>query len=101
MKTQSKSTIATNLKKVREQTGYSVETLANLLDVDIELILKWEEGTEEPTLSMGLLLSKLYGVSVDDIFYNVEIDEGIPKEKKDDFRHNAWLNCLSNRSRCW
>lgn len=101
MRIQSINVIAEKLKKIRERAGYSMETLANLLNVDTELISKWEDGIEEPTLSKSLLLSKLYGVSVNDIFYDVDVDKEIPEEKQDDFQHNAWVNRISNRSCAW
>lgn len=101
MKEQSTCTIADNLKSMREDARYSVETLADLLDVDTELITKWEVGAEEPTLSQSLLLSKLYGVPVNDLFYNVKVEEYIPNEKKDDFKYNARVNQLLHRSYWW
>ncbi len=100
MKVKEKNTIAGKLKRIREKAGYSIETLADLLNLDIELISKWEDETEEPTLSQSLLLSKLYGVPVDDLFYNVDVDAIIPEEKQEHFQYSAWLNRLSNRSYC-
>lgn len=100
MSEQSKSIIAKNLKAMREYTDYSVEMLADLLDVDTELISEWEAGIEEPTLSQSLLLSKLYGVSMDDLFYNVQIEECIPKEKQKKFTYNARVNRLLQKKFC-
>lgn len=100
MEKQIMSVIAESLKKIRTRAGYSIEALAKLLGVERETVSKWEDGTEEPTLSMGLLLSKLYGVSVNDIFCNVEVDREIPEENREDFCHNAWVNRVSNRRYC-
>ena len=89
--------VSSNLLKIREYTGYSKETLANLLDLDEKLIEQWESGETEPTISQVLLLSRLYGVSVDDIFCNCKIMDFLPEDKQEEFNHNAWLNRIANR----
>jgi len=101
MKNNSQNTVALNLMKIREYTGYSVETLANLLGVDEKMIEQWENGKAEPTLTQVLLLSRLYGVPVDDIFCDYKVVETLPEDKKEEFNHNAWMNRISNRSYCW
>lgn len=93
--------IAVNLKKIRENTGYSPETLAKLINVDKIQIEQWEAGKTEPILSQVLLLSRLYGVPVDDIFCDCKVVELLPEDKKEEFNHNALLNRISNRRYCW
>ena len=98
MEKKNMSIIGDSLKRKRERAGYSIEKLANLLDVEVELISKWENGTEEPTISQILVLSKLYGMSVNDIFHRVEVEREIPEEMRDDFRRSVRANRISNRS---
>lgn len=100
MNKENQNTIAKNLMKIREYMGYSVETLAKLINVDETLIEQWEAGTKEPALSQGLLLSKLYGIPVDDIFCDCKLTEILPEEKKAEFNHNVWLNRITNRGYC-
>lgn len=97
----SQSIIALNLLKIREYTGYTVERLAELIGVDKELIEQWEAGVKEPTLSQGLLLSRLYGVPVDDIFCDCKTVEILTESKREEFNHDAWLNRIANRRYCW
>lgn len=101
MNNNNQNMIAVNLMKIREHTGYAPETLAKLLNVDEKVIEQWESGKTEPTLSQVLLLSRLYGVSVDDIFCDCKVVEQLPDDKKEEFNHNAWLNRISNRRYCW
>ena len=95
------SIVSANLLKIREYTGYSKTTLANLLDLDEKLIEQWESGETEPTVSQVLLLSRLYGVPVDDIFCNCKVMDNLPEDKRENFNHNAWLNRIANRRYCW
>ncbi len=93
--------VSSNLLKIRECTGYSRETLAELLGFDEKLIEQWESGEIEPTISQVLLLSSLYGVSVDDIFCDCKVMDVLPENKREEFNHNAWLNRIANRRYCW
>ncbi len=95
------SIISEKLLKVREYTGYSKATLANLLGLDEKLIEQWESGETEPTVSQVLLLSRLYGVPVDDIFCDCKVMDNLPEDKWEEFNHNAWLNRIANRRYCW
>ena len=80
--------------------GYSKQKLANLLDLDEKLIDQWESGEVEPTVSQVLLLSRLYDVSVDDIFGNYKVIENLQEGKREEFNRNARLNRIVNRRYC-
>lgn len=95
------SIVPANLLKIREYTGYSKETLAHLLGLDEKLIEQWESGEAEPTVSQVLLLSKLYGVPMDDIFCDCKVTDILQEDKREEFNHNAWLNRIANRRYCW
>lgn len=100
MDRENKNTIANNLVKIRERMGYSVEKLGKLLGVNDAVIHQWETGEKEPTLSQGLLLGRLYGVPVDDLFCDCKLTECLPEGKNEAFHHDAWLNRISNRRCC-
>lgn len=61
------------LKKLRTQNHLSQEKLAEKLGVSRQSISKWEQGYAVPDTDNMLKLSKLYGLSVDDILNCGEI----------------------------
>lgn len=83
------------LKKFREAHNYSIKELACYFGGDENLIVGWESGTIEPTISECLILSKLYGVSLDEMFSGVDIKSMIPVECADSFEHEVMLNRIA------
>lgn len=55
------------LRFLRKQNGYSQELLADKLGIARQTISKWENGQAVPELSGLILLSDLYGVTIDRI----------------------------------
>ena len=55
------------LQLLRKKNGYSQEQLADKLGVSRQTISKWENGQALPELSGMILLSELYGVTIDRI----------------------------------
>jgi len=53
------------IKYLREQAGHTQLELAKLLGVSRTSITAWENGTNSPTATYLIELSKLYGRSVD------------------------------------
>lgn len=53
------------LKLLRKQNGYSQEELADKMGIARQTISKWENGQAVPELSGLILLSELYGVTID------------------------------------
>lgn len=49
------------LRTQREACGLSAAELAGLLDLDEEIILQWERGDYEPTISMLIPLANVLG----------------------------------------
>ena len=95
------SSIADSLIAVRENAGYSVDELADLTNINEEQIIAWEKGQEEPKISECILLSKLYGVELDDIFGGCKAEDYLAEEKWEDFKYNAWVNRIANRRYAW
>lgn len=54
-----------NLKKYRQEKGYSQSELARKLYVTRQCISKWEKGVTQPDLEMLMRISELLDVSVD------------------------------------
>ena len=77
-----------NLAKYRKKAGYSQEELADKLGVSRQAVSKWERGEASPDTENLIALSRLYGVTLDDLV-NKEPSESETKtnEKKDDNRN--------------
>ncbi len=55
------------LQLLRKENGYSQEQLADKLGIARQTVSKWETGQAVPELSGLILLSELYGVTIDRI----------------------------------
>lgn len=55
------------LYELRRAAGLSQEELAEKLNVSRQAVSKWENGTTQPELAKLIELSRLYGVSVDEL----------------------------------
>ena len=77
-----------NLAKYRKKAGYSQEELADKLGVSRQAVSKWERGEASPDTENLIALSRLYGVTLDELV-NKESSESETKtsEKKDDNRN--------------
>ena len=77
-----------NLAKYRKKAGYSQEELADKLGVSRQAVSKWERGEASPDTENLIALSRLYGVTLDELV-NKEPSESETKtnEKKDDNRN--------------
>ena len=57
-----------NLKMLREKKGYSVTNVcAQLGDIAPQTVYKWERGVNIPSIDNLILLSELYGVTINDM----------------------------------
>ncbi len=68
--------IANRLADLRKKNGLSQEDLAGKLGISRQAVSKWERGEASPDLDNLIILSKLYGVSIDSMIN--------PDAKKDD-----------------
>lgn len=55
------------LKNARQNVGYSQETVAQKLNLSRQAISRWETGKACPDIHVLAVLSKLYGISLDDL----------------------------------
>ncbi len=56
-----------NIKRLRHEKGITQETLADFLSVSFQSVSRWERGESYPDITMLPLLSKFFGVSVDEL----------------------------------
>lgn len=59
--------IGTVIKTFRKRSGYYQEDLARKLGLTKQAICNWENGRTEPNLEMLYKLSKIFGVTVDEL----------------------------------
>lgn len=66
--------IGENFRRIREQQGMSIEKVARMLDVKVELIERWEAGKEIPDADNLALAARLFGISENEL--RGKTDEG-------------------------
>lgn len=60
--------ISTNLKKLRDKKGYSLEKVARLADLSLNTIIKVENGVNKnPTIETLTKIAKALEVGVDEL----------------------------------
>ena len=60
--------IASNLKKIRAEKGYSLEKVARLADLSLNTIVKIENGVNQnPTIDTLSKIAKVLEIKVDDL----------------------------------
>lgn len=63
------SEIGENLKRYRNQNQFTISQLQAILQIENHQgIYAWEAGEDKPSIDHALILSKLYGVAVEDLF---------------------------------
>ena len=85
-------TLGERLKMYRTQKGLSQEKIAEMLDVSIQAVTKWEAGQTTPSSDNLIALANLYDVSLDELIGKNENEivsaEG---EKRFSPKHNPIL----------
>ena len=65
-------TLADILKESRMRCKMTQEFVAESVGVSRQAVSKWENGTSEPSTSNLIALSKLYGVSMDEVLKKIK-----------------------------
>lgn len=58
---------ANRLQQLRKENGYSQEVLAEKLGLSRQSVSKWERGESSPEIDNLIALSKIYGMTVDEL----------------------------------
>ena len=78
--------ISENLKLLRAKHGYTMESLAEIIDVSRQTIAKWETGESYPDIENCAKLSRLYKVFLDALvnkpLWEGEVDDLVGTETK-------------------
>lgn len=77
------------LVQLRKDHGLSQNDLAEKLNVSRQAISRWEQGTVVPSSDNLVYLSKLYGITLDELFYGriqvkQELNEADEREKSEE-----------------
>lgn len=72
--------ISKYLQLLRKKHNYTQDELAKRLDISRQAVSKWETGSAIPDLEVLLKISKLYGITINDI-----LELNIPTKKITDF----------------
>lgn len=95
--------IANRLVKMRKAHGYSQEELAEKLGISRQAVSKWERAESSPDTDNLIMLSKLYGVSLDDLLATEdeipmpeqEEEQPASGEKPKDSFHISWKDGIN------
>lgn len=77
---------ANRLQQLRKENGYSQEVLAEKLGISRQSISKWERAESSPEIDNLIALSKIYGLTVDELLDTSNdkvIVKNINKKEKD------------------
>ena len=72
--------IGENIYKLRTERGLSQGALADVLEVSRQSVSKWENDTSVPELDKLIKMSKLFGVTIDELVYGESLSKGEKKE---------------------
>jgi transcriptional regulator with XRE-family HTH domain len=85
-----KLSFSEKLQRLRKESGFSQEQLAELLDVSRQSVSKWESGQTYPEINKLIILSDLFKITLDDLvrdkntgFIEMKEDE-IGEDEEDD-----------------
>lgn len=69
-----------NLRKCRMERGKTVEEIAEKVEVSQSTYYKWEDGTRSPSIKKGIIIAKILGSTVEELFFDNLLDETSNKE---------------------
>ena len=67
--------LAENLKHLRETKGASQEKMAQALNVSYQAVSKWETGKSLPDITLLPLISRYFGITIDELLMAEQLDE--------------------------
>lgn len=70
------------LQNLRKEKGLSQEKLAEIVGVSRQAISKWELGQSYPEMDKLIILSDIFGVSIDSLIKDNELSTNIKNKQK-------------------
>lgn len=77
---------ANRLQQLRKENGYSQEVLAERLGLSRQSVSKWERGESSPEIDNLIALSKIYGLTVDELLDVNGENAGVAEKAEHDFK---------------
>lgn len=86
------SNLFTRMKAYREKLSMSQNELAERVGVRRETIVRLEKGQYNPSLKLALDISKVFQVSVEDVFFFMEENRNVSAEniKSTESEYQRW-----------
>lgn len=67
--------MSTFLRKCRQEKGLTVDEIAEIVDVAPSTYYKWEDGSRNPSIKKAILIAKVLGKTVEELFYDMKLDK--------------------------
>ncbi len=81
-------TIGKKLYELRKQSGFTQDYVAEKLGVSAQAVSKWENDIACPDIMTLPNIAELYGITIDELFKNEELQSNVKYEKTEKFNEN-------------
>lgn len=81
-------TIGKKLYDLRKQSGFTQDYVAEKLGVSAQAVSKWENDIACPDIMTLPNIAELYGITIDELFKNEEIQSNVKYEKTEKVNEN-------------
>lgn len=81
-------TIGKKLHELRKQSGFTQDYVAEKLGVSAQAVSKWENDIACPDIMTLPNIAELYGISIDELFKNDDIQSNVKHEKTEKVNEN-------------
>lgn len=81
-------TIGKKLHELRKQSGFTQDYVAEKLGVSAQAVSKWENDIACPDIMTLPKIAELYGITIDELFKNEEVQSNVKYEKTEKVNEN-------------
>ncbi len=81
-------TIGKKLHELRKQSGFTQDYVAEKLGVSAQAVSKWENDIACPDIMTLPNIAELYGITIDELFKNDDVQSNVMFEKKEKIDEN-------------
>ena len=81
-------TIGKKLYDLRKQSGFTQDYVAEKLGVSAQAVSKWENDIACPDIMTLPNIAELYGITIDELFKNEEVQSNVKYEKTEKVNEN-------------
>lgn len=84
-------TIGKKLYDLRKQSGFTQDFVAEKLGVSAQAVSKWENDIACPDIMTLPKIAELYGITIDELFKNEEVQSNVKFEKTEKINENELI----------